>query len=175
MNIRCFFILALLGSFLAGCASAPGSHKLLTPLNGNKFSNYAALHIAVDSKAAARLSQADKARITSQIIKAVKEQSPTRFTAINQASPGSSTLHALVAIKNYDEGNAFGRFIFYGLGQIHIDADVMLSDMATQEYLANYEVTKTFAWHGFYGGLTDIKEVETGFCKGVADAILDNS
>ena len=34
-----------------------------------------------------------------------------------------------------------------------------------------YEVTKTFAWHGFYGGLTDIKDVEVGFCKGVSDSI----
>jgi hypothetical protein len=50
----------------------------------------------------------------------------------------------------------------------------MLSDLATQKDLANYAVTKTLAWHGFYGALTDIQEVEIGFCKVVAEAILDN-
>lgn len=40
-----------------------------------------------------------------------------------------------------------------GLGQMHIDADVTLSDLATQEILAKYEVTKTFGWGGLYGGL----------------------
>lgn len=129
----------------------------------------------MDAKGAARLSQADTARITAQIIQAVKVQAPTRFTAINPASPGPNTLHAVVAIKNYDEGNAFGRFIFYGLGQMHIDADLLLSDGATQAGLANYAVTKAFAWHGFYGALTDIQEVEIGFCKGVAEAILEHS
>ena len=167
-------MLALLGSLLAGCASSPGAHQLLTPAHGNTLAKYSALQIAVDSKAAARLSQTDTARITAQIIQAVKEQAPTRFTAINPVSPAPNTLHAVVAIKNYDEGNALGRFIFYGLGQMHIDAEVMLSDLATQKDLANHAVTKTFAWHGFYGALTDIQEVEIGFCKGVAEAILDN-
>jgi hypothetical protein len=175
MNLRGFFLLALLGGCLVGCASSPGAHQLVTPLKGNTLANYSALHIAVDSKGAAHLSQADKARITIQLIKAVKEQAPTRFTAINPASPRPNTLHALVAIKNYDEGNALGRFIFYGLGPMHIDADLLLSDGATQAGLANYAVTKAFAWHGFYGALTDIKEVEIGFCKGIAEAILGNS
>jgi hypothetical protein len=173
MHLRGFFLLALLGSLLAGCASSPGAHQVLTPSPGNTLAKYSALHIAVDAKAATRLSQADQARITAQIIQAVKAQAPTRFTAINSASPGSGTLHAVVAIKNYDEGNALGRFIFYGLGPMHIDAELRLSDLATQEELAHYAVTKTFAWHGFYGAFTDIQEVEIGFCKAVAEAILE--
>ena len=116
MHLRGLFLLALLGGCLVGCASSPGAHQLVTPLQGNTLAKYSALQIAVDSRGAAHLSQADKTRITAQIIQAVKAQAPTRFTAINPASPGPNTLHAFVAIKTYDEGNAFGRFIFYGLG-----------------------------------------------------------
>ena len=55
-----------------------------------------------------------------------------------------------------------------------MEADLLLSDGATQAGLANYAVTKTFAWHGFYGALTDIQAVEIGFCKGIAAAILES-
>lgn len=172
MSIRYFFVITLICSLLLGCASSGGSHELLTPtFNSNQISKYSDLQISVDSKADAHLSQSDKDSLTYQIIKDIKVDAPLRFQAINQASQSSSTLLASVEIKRYDEGNAFARFIFYGLGQIHIDADVMLSDLATKEKLAQYEVKKTFAWHGFYGGLTDIKDVEIGFCKGVSDSI----
>jgi len=172
MNIRYFFIITLTCNFLLGCASSGGSHELLSPIfNSKQISKYSDLKISVDSKADAHLSQSDKDRLTHQIIKDIKGDAPLRFQSINQASQNSNTLLASVEIKRYDEGNAFARFIFYGLGQIHIDADIMLSDLATKEKLAQYEVTKTFAWHGFYGGLTDIKDVEVGFCKGVSDSI----
>ena len=172
MNIRYFFIITLTCNFLLGCASSDGSHELLSPIfNSKQISKYSDLKISVDSKADAHLSQSDKDRLTHQIIKDIKGDAPLRFQSINQASQNSNTLLASVEIKRYDEGNAFARFIFYGLGQIHIDADIMLSDLATKEKLAQYEVTKTFAWHGFYGGLTDIKDVEVGFCKGVSDSI----
>jgi hypothetical protein len=41
-----------------------------------------------------------------------------------------------------------------GLGQIHIDADVILREYEKNESLAKYEVKKTFAWGGIYGGAT---------------------
>lgn len=172
MNIRYFFVITVICSFLLGCASSGGSHELLsTTFNSNQISKYSDLKISVDSKADAHLSQSDKDRLTYQIIKDIKEDVPLRFQAINQAPQNSGTLLASVEIKRYDEGNAFARFIFYGLGQINIDADIMLFDLATKQKLAQYEITKTFAWHGFYGGLTDIKDVEIGFCKGVSDSI----
>jgi hypothetical protein len=58
-----------------------------------------------------------------------------------------------------------------GLGQMHIDADVVLTEPSTKEQLAKYDVTKTFAWGGMYGGFTGIKDVEDGFAKAVASAI----
>lgn len=75
-------------------------------------------------------------------------------------------------IKRYEEGNAFARAMLVGLGRMHIDADVALSNWETKESIVQYEVSKTFAWGGLYGGLTDIKDVEDGFAKAVAASIL---
>ncbi|NOT57566.1 MAG: DUF4410 domain-containing protein [Deltaproteobacteria bacterium] len=106
------------------------------------------------------------------IIKNIRTEVPNRFQTINQASPGPSTLNATVMIKRYEEGNAFARLMLAGLGQIHIDADIVLSEEGTKESLAQYEVSKTFAWGGMYGGLTDIMDVEDGFAKAVATSIV---
>jgi hypothetical protein len=81
-------------------------------------------------------------------------------------------LQAVVVIKRYEAGNAFMRAMLVGLGQIHIDADVNLTNRETKESIATYEVTKTFAWGGAYGGFTDVKDVEGGFAKAVAASIL---
>jgi hypothetical protein len=59
-----------------------------------------------------------------------------------------------------------------GLGQIHIDADVILREYEKNESLAKYEVKKTFAWGGIYGGATGIEEVETGFARAVVSVIF---
>ena len=81
------------------------------------------------------------------------------------------TLHAAVNITRYDEGNSFARAMLAGLGQMHIDATVTLSDYQTKEEFAKYEVTETFAWGGLYGGFTDIRTVEEGFAKTVAASV----
>ena len=173
MSIQRFFIIVLLCGILVGCASSSGSHKLLTPsFSSDQISKYSSLQIVVSSKGDAQVSQLDKNRISDQIVKDIQEDAPSRFEVLNQASPNVPTLEASVEIKRYDEGDAFARFMLAGLGQIHIDADVILSDLVTKERFAQYEVTKTFAWGGIYGGFTGIKEVEAGFCKAVSDSIL---
>lgn len=78
-------------------------------------------------------------------------------------------------ITKYDDGNAFARFMLAGLGQIHIDGDFVLA-MASKESetLAEFSVSKTFAWGGAYGGSTRIEDVEPAFAEGVADAIVNS-
>jgi hypothetical protein len=53
------------------------------------------------------------------------------------------------------------------LGQIHIDATVRLIDATSGNVTASYDVSKTFAWGGMYGGSTRIQDVEVGFAKSV--------
>jgi hypothetical protein len=163
-------VLSLLGN---GCASTQGSARLVTPPKADvslvQFSN---LIVEVESKQGISLTSSDKERILNLIVQNIRVDASDRFKAINQTNSGPSALHASVMIKRYEEGNAFARAMLVGLGQMHIDADVALSNWETKESIAQYEVSKTFAWGGLYGGLTDIKDVEDGFAKAVAASIL---
>jgi hypothetical protein len=55
-----------------------------------------------------------------------------------------------------------------GLGQIHVHANVLLTDAATGASVANFEVTKDFGWGGIYGGSTSVEDVEAGFARSVS-------
>ncbi len=168
-----FITLVFVAGLLSGCADTAGSHQLLgLPMSNSQADRFSDLVITVKPDNHVTLNQTDTDRMTKLIVDDIKTNSPQRFKTINTGAPGSTTLNALVAIKNYDEGSAFARFMMIGLGQMHIDAEVTLADSLTNEKMARYEVNKTFAWHGFYGALTDIKDTEIGFCKAVADSIL---
>ncbi len=174
MNIKHIYItVVFIASFLSGCASTGGSHELVsTPMSSSQASKFSDLQITVQPENNVYLSQEDTDRITRLIVADIKTDNPSRFKSINSATPSPTTLQASVAIKRYEEGSAFARAMLAGLGQIHIDADVTLSDFSNKEKLAQYEVTKTFAWGGLYGGFTGIEDAEVGFCKAVADSIL---
>lgn len=159
---------------LSGCASNGGSYRLLSAPNA-RIDQYADLAVSVKPGNNVKLTPSDADRIGRQISEAVKTEAPDRFQSINAAYPSPNTLAATVVIKNYDEGNVFARFMVAGLGQMHIDADLVLSDPATQETLAQYQVTKTFAWGGLYGASTKLQDVEVGFCKAAAEAIVDKA
>jgi hypothetical protein len=165
--------LLAIGFLVAGCAGTGGSHKLVTPpLSQEQATKYPDLIVAVESTPEIPLTATDKDRILQLILNSIQEESPDRFTTINASTPMPGTLHVAVTITRYDEGNAFARFMLAGLGQMHIDADVVLTDESTKEKLAQYEVTKTFAWGGIYGAATNIKGIEEGFAKAVAASIL---
>lgn len=61
-----------------------------------------------------------------------------------------------------------------GLGAMHTDANVSLIDPTDGRTLSKYEVTKTFAWGGFYGAGTGIRDIEDGFAKAVVGAIVED-
>jgi hypothetical protein len=174
INTKYFYIkIVFFTSLLSGCADTGGSHQLVgPPMSSSQASKFSDLLITVKPHNHIALSQTDTDRMTKLIVEDIKTNSPNRFKTINTSAPGSTALKASVAIKNYDEGSAFARFMMIGIGQIHIDADVTLADSLSNEKMAEYEVTKTFAWHGIYGAVTDIKDTEVGFCKAVADSIL---
>ncbi len=163
--------------FLTGCADSAGSHKLISgPESVERVAAYTDLIVSLQPAADVKLtpsdSDSDSDRMRHLIEENIKTHEPNRFASINAPAPAGKTLQATVELKRYDEGNAFARFMLIGLGQIHIDADVILSDFVSKDKLAQYEVTKTFAWGGIYGGATGIKDVEAGFCQAVSDSIL---
>lgn len=114
-------------------------------------------------------------RITSRVIEAIWTVEPDRFATIitkaSDVSP-SNTLHVTVQLTRYDKGSAKARALHAGLGQIHIEATVLIKDQKSGEMLGEYEVSKTFAWGGVYGASTFVDDVEAGFAKGVASLLL---
>jgi hypothetical protein len=164
--------LLVFASFISGCANTSGSHHLVSGAS-QQLSNFSDLIVSVKPSSSANLTQTDTDRMSNLIVADIQAENPTRFKSINAMPINANSMQASVDIKTYDEGNAFARAMLAGLGQIHIDADVTLIDYATKAKLAQYEVSKTFAWGGLYGGFTSIKDAEVGFCKAVADSILN--
>lgn len=173
--MRNYFVMILLASLGTGCAGSAGSHKLISAAHGStqSIAKYTDLLVIVKPVEQANIQPVDAERIAGQIADSVKEAAPDRFKTINAAPPPANALQATVAIKRYDKGSSGARLLLAGLGQIHIDADIMLSDTTSRQQLAKHEVTKTFGWGGFYGATTGIRDVEEGFCKAVADSILE--
>ena len=113
----------------------------------------------------------DRERLVNTIVR--KIQVSNRFKDIDSATPSLNTLFVSVHVTNYDEGNAFLRFLLAGLGQMHIDGEVILEDRNKPDPLARYEVNKTFAWGGFYGLQTTLEHVEEGFAESVVNILLE--
>ncbi len=168
------FTVIIFSIILSGCgASSKGSINIVdSPISANQLSDYTDLHITVNSTKDIQLSTLDKKRLAQRIKDSITTEQPHRFKTINSKSSNQKKLRAVVSIKEYDEGNRFARLMSAGLGQIHIDADVTLSDYLSKNKLAEYEITKTFAWGGVFGGNVGIRQVEVGFSKAVADSIV---
>ncbi|MBI1893281.1 MAG: DUF4410 domain-containing protein [Candidatus Rokubacteria bacterium] len=157
----------------SGCASTPGSITPITQLKeGVKLANFSNLSIEVKHADDVSMMSTDRERILNLLIARIKKEAPGRFKEINSSTPGPSTLHISVNVTRYEKGSAFARFMLAGLGQIKIDAQVVLEDREKQEPLGRYEVTKTFAWGGIYGGATRIEDVEEGFTTAIVDLLL---
>ena len=158
--------------FAGGCASGRGSVNAVSGLKADEqAARYANLKVDLNCRSDVSLGSSDKERILDLIVKNIPAECPNRFRNVNASEVDQQTLHAVVNITRYDEGNAFARAMLAGLGQMHIDATVTLSDYQTNEEFAKYEVTKTFAWGGIYGAGTGIKNIEDGFAKAVAASI----
>lgn len=173
----CFIILFFTSLLAVGCATTMPGHTVLQPISSNVLlSDYLGLYVEVSSKKDIPISEFtlnDAERIKQLIIAGIKAQNPNRFKNINDTTNlDSSTLNVSINVTRYDKGNAFARFMLAGLGQIHIDAEVNLIDAKTQKVLGSFEVNKTFAWGGIYGGSTTIIDVEKGVVEEIVSIIL---
>jgi len=164
----------VLGLFLlllaTGCASTRGSVQMASPANEVQLARYSEIAVNVSCMSGVSLSSGDVERIDALILKHIPSECSGQFKAVNPANPGPSTLKADVLITKYDEGNAFARAMLAGLGQMHIDATVTLTDYTFGDQIAKSDVSKTFAWGGMYGGFTQIKDIEDGFATAVASS-----
>lgn len=167
-GMRWVFIVVCLAVMSTGCATSPGSYNLTSAPPGDRFSRYSDLCVEVTASQGLSLTPSDLDRIKGLIISNVPAESAGRFKCVDESAAGPATIRAKVTITKYDEGNAMARLMLAGLGQMHIDADVVLSDSTTNDQLLRSEVKKSFAWGGIYGGGTQITDIEDGFAKAVA-------
>ena len=163
---------ALLGclSACAGSVAAPDAVVAALPaatkasLKLGTISNEVAPGVAMTSEARERIVDEVKAEITAK--------HPDIWVAANPPA-AANAVNMKIVFTQYDDGNAFARFMLAGLGQIHIDGDVVFSDAGTGQRIAEYKISKDFSFGGIYGVATRIEDVEKGFARSVA-AILDN-
>ena len=76
-----------------------------------------------------------------------------------------------VTVTRFEKGNKFARAMLAGLGQIHIDADVVVEPAGGGDKLNAFKLSKTFAWGGMYGASTGIEDIEPVFADGIAAAL----
>jgi hypothetical protein len=167
-------LLAVLGALsLSACAHSAGSYEPLQALKqGMTLSPYENLVLSATNDSSVPMTAPDRERLVNKIVRRV--QVTGKYKSVNDNSPQPNTLAATLVVTNYDEGNAFLRFLLAGLGQIHIDGTLMLENSA-RESLTTYVVNKTFAWGGIYGGTTTIEAVEEGFAEAVAEILLEKN
>jgi hypothetical protein len=122
-----YSLLALLLVFLvSGCAGTKGSVNVLSGLKADgQAAKYPNLKVDLDCSKDVSLGPSDKERILNVIVKNIPEECPNRFRNVNAPETDPQTLHAVVNITRYDEGNAFARFMVAGLGQMHIGCSNM--------------------------------------------------
>jgi hypothetical protein len=161
--------LLLMSLALAGCAGSVNPPTLMSaPTTKFDPSTVAIGRVSAQAAPGVAMTPEDLRRISGLVQAELASSYPDRL--ISAGGPRrSGGVNIKLVFTQYDAGNAFARAMLAGLGQIHIDAKVFLTDIATGRTVATFEASKTFAWGGLYGGTTRIEDVEMGFARSVAD------
>jgi len=152
----------ILAAALAGCAGSISAPTAVQPLSADQKASLHVSTITADAASGVEMSDGDFGLITQQIRNYIQNEAPGVLA--------DNGLKMQVHFTRFDRGNAFARFMLIGLGQIRIDADVLLQD-ATGATVAKYKVSKDFALGGVAGGMTTVEDVEEGFAKSVAEVV----
>ena len=186
-------LLALvLGLMLAGCAGSAPEPVVVQPFEepGRPLEEYTQMILTYEAKAGVEIPEHEQVRVATLVKQALESRAPGRFVFVkdvvkaSKMSPTTSgepgpqapkTVLMHILFTEYDQGDAFARFMIAGAGQIRIVTDVALRDQATDELLGRYEVSKQFAFGGIYGASTDMEDVEEGLALGIADILVPES
>jgi len=171
-NISLLLAAAVILMLASGCAGTKGSSKVLAPVDKQvELSTYKKLEIDVTVHKGVYVQDYVKDRIVGLIKAKILEGSLSYINDICTQCKNDSGLKLEVEFTRYEKGSSVARFILIGLGQIHIDANVSLVDIATGIVLTKTEASKTFAWGGIYGGATNIEDIEPAFAEAVVDIL----
>lgn len=173
-NWRTSIVAYLLCTTLVGCAGSASTPTLSGPtLSTFNASTVPIGPISAEAEPGVPMASDDLQRVTQLVQSDLSAAYPERVVpAAAAATPGEVKVD--MTFTTYDRGNAFARVMLAGLGQIHIAANVRLIDATSGNVAASYDVKKTFAWGGVYGGSTTIEDVEKGFAASVVDIFKTN-
>jgi hypothetical protein len=162
MNTFRLLAVGALGALLAGCAGDASRPVALQPLEQNAPLRLS--DVSADADQGVPMSDGDLGLISQEVRAYVEAESPGIF------GNGPDALTMKIHFTRFDRGDAFARAMMAGLGQIKIDATVMLDDAAGKQ-VAAYNVSKDFAFGGVVGATTTAEDVEEGFAKSVAQIV----
>lgn len=156
-----------LGLLVSACATDPSAPASVQMLTAEQKSTIRISDVSAEAKPGVFVAQYELDRISQMVKAELQKEVPTAVADAN-APAGTPPAKLKLVITQYDEGSAFARFMLIGLGQIKLDADVLVVDGGTGQVIGQYQVSKDFAFGGIYGGTTQMKDVEEGFAKSVA-------
>ena len=151
---------------LAGCAGSVSHPVAVSALSADQLSTVHISDVSSDAADGVNMTSGDFGLINFKVRNYI--QSDSQGVIVDPSTHDALTLK--MHFTRFDRGNAVARFILIGLGQIHIDADVLL--MKTDgTVVGKYKVKKTFALGGVLGAVTRVEEVEDGFARSVAEVV----
>ncbi|MBO6635932.1 DUF4410 domain-containing protein [Parvibaculum sp.] len=166
--MRSFGVAILLGvaAILAGCADSVSKPVPVVALAPEQKSALKIKDVMAEAVSGVEMSKYDLDRVAGKLKGELSLHAAEMMAAEGETAPVTMK----VVFTKYDRGSAFARAMLAGLGQIEIDADVFLIDVEGKT-LAQYEVSKDFAFGGIYGASTSIEDVEVGFIKSVIEIV----
>lgn len=156
----------MIAAGLAGCAGSVAAPEVVRALPADQRANLRLGRVTTEAAQGVAISSADTDRITQLVTAGIQAVAPG---VLDGAAAQGKTMR--IVITRYDEGSSGGRLMLAGVGQIRLDGDVTIVDRVSGGTLAEYKVSKQFAFGGIYGALTSIKDVEKGFAQSVAQLV----
>lgn len=155
---------------VAACAESVAPPQAVVVLPAEQMRSLHLKTVTAEAGPGVAMTPDDLSRNSQQVLAQIRASSPAVLAGPGDAAGAPEQTMKLVFTK-YDEGSSFGQFMLAGVGQIYIEADVLIIDDATGRQLADYKVSKDFSFGGLYGGTTTIRDVEKGFAKSVAEIV----
>jgi hypothetical protein len=151
---------------LAGCAGSVSEPTAVQSLSPDQKANLHISDVTADAASGVQMSDGDFGLICQKVKEDIRAQTPAVLEAPASGQPLKMNIH----FTRFDRGNALARAMLIGMGQIKIEATVVLTD-ANGTAVGQYEVSKDFALGGIAGATTNVEDVEEGFAKSVVEIV----
>ena len=174
--LRASVVVVLLAVMVSACAESVTAPTVVQAIAPETKAGVRVADVTAEATPGVPMTRYDFDRITARVKAEIAGTVPGALVEGGPAAGpprAGSTIKINLVFTRYDGGNAFARFLLAGLGQIHVEADVIFLDAGSGEAVAKYQIAKDFSFGGIYGATTRIEDVEIGFAKSVAEILRD--